>query len=222
MWMAAKLIRMTGKNVTVQLEDRNQPEDMPLSAIRCPRPQTPCRHGASCIKFGCMFMHPEARRKDCPRGAKCCDAHCVLLHPVTRCGHAPKTSSEQLHIQPPNAQRHSQPHSTTKQKHQQTKSDLSTKNNNLTAKTNLQLSSQMLLQPCERARNPMTTSQAEIALRLLLKVVDSDEEFMSSCENRRLLEILGLKAKKKQAILDENFLTAHTIKNQIDNLFNTK
>jgi hypothetical protein len=220
MWMAAKLIRMTGKNVTVQLEDRNQPEDMPLSAIRCPRPQTPCRHGASCIKFGCMFMHPEARRKDCPRGAKCCEAHCVFLHPVTRCGHAPKTSSEQPRTQPPNVQRHSQPYSTPKQTRQPAESGLSTKNNNLTAKTKLQPSSQVLLPTCEQ--NSLTTSQAEIALRLLLKVVDSDEEFMSSCENRRLLEILGLKAKKKQAILDENFLIAHTIKNQIDNLFNTK
>merc|ERR1712100_976951 len=97
MWMAAKLIRMTGKNVTVQLGDRDQPEDMPLSAIRCPRPQTPCRHGASCIKFGCMFVHPESRRKDCPRGAKCRDPLCVLLHPVAKC--EVHTKSEQLHAQ---------------------------------------------------------------------------------------------------------------------------
>lgn len=86
----------------------------------------------------------------------------------------------------------------------------------------MQLSSQTLLQPCERTGNRMTTSQAEMALRLLMKVVDSDEEFMLNGENRRLLEILGLKAKKKQAILDENFLIAHSIKKQIDNLFNTK
>jgi hypothetical protein len=42
--------------------------------------------------------------------------------------------------------------------------------------------------------NKIEISEAESALRLLLKVVDSNEEFMLSCENRRLLEILGLKS----------------------------
>jgi hypothetical protein len=68
----------------------------------------------------------------------------------------------------------------------------------------------------------ITTSKAEAALHLLIKAVDSNEEFLQNDENRRLLEILGLKAKKKQAVLNEEFLSAHEIKIEIDNLCNTK
>merc|ERR1712179_475966 len=54
-----------------------------------------------------------------------------------------------------------------------------------------------------------TTTAAESALKLLMTVVDSNEDFMSVPENRRLLEILGLKAKKTQAVIDEDYQNAH-------------
>merc|ERR1712038_1817349 len=76
------------------------------------------------------------------------------------------------------------------------------------------------LHPC--VDSEILTSEAEAALRILMKAVDCNEEFMLSSENRHQLEILGLKAKKKQAILDEKFLIAHSIKNEIDNLSDSK
>merc|ERR1739845_186118 len=49
---------------------------------------------------------------------------------------------------------------------------------------------------CTGTDLPTTTAAAESALKLLMTVVDSNEDFLSVPENRRLLEILGLKAKK--------------------------
>ena len=54
-----------------------------------------------------------------------------------------------------------------------------------------------------------------------MTVVDSNEDFLSVPENRRLLEIMGLKAKKTQAVIDEEYQLAHTLKRQIHNLCTT-
>ena len=51
-----------------------------------------------------------------------------------------------------------------------------------------------------------------------MTVVDSNEDFLSVPENRRLLEILALKAKKTQAVIDEDYQNAHKLKKQIHNL----
>ena len=212
-WMSAKLVSLRGQIVTVKFDERSQPEEMPLSAIRCPPPQTPCRHGAACVKFGCMFVHPESRRKDCPRGFACRDPNCVHLHPVAKCDSHSNAISEQLQSQQTNQQLQPQYHLNLRHIHPSANGDSATKNTNLSAKANLHPSAE---------QNEITISQAEEALHLLTKVVDCNEEFMLSCKNRRLLEILGLKAKKKQAIIDENFLIAHRIKSEIDNLFMSK
>jgi len=196
-WSSAKLIRLMGQTVTVKLEDSAEPENMPLSAIRCPPPKTPCRHGVSCVKFGCMFIHPEGRRKDCPRGASCRDIHCVHLHPVTRNAHLQSTK-----IQPPKKIIY----------------------RNLSIVTNLdsETKSTAVKKSQSAAQQRITTPKAESALHLLMKAIDSNEAFMQSDENLRLLKILGLKAQKMQAVLAEDFLSAHKIKTQIDNLCNTK
>jgi len=65
------------------------------------------------------------------------------------------------------------------------------------------------------------TAKAKAALQLLMQVVDSNEDFMLNKENRRLLTILGLKATKKQAVIDEEFMEAHNINKKIDTLVNT-
>jgi len=138
----------------------------------------------------------------------------MLLHPVVKCGIHPNATNEQLHLQKTNQQLQAPSDLTLRAS---ASNDPSTNNSNLSTKTNLQVGSHP-----SAGHNEVTTSQAEAALRLLVKVVDCNEEFMRSCENRRLLEILGLKAKKKQAIIDENFLIAHSLKSEIDNLFNAK
>jgi len=141
----------------------------------------------------------------------------MLLHPVVKCGIHPNATNEQLHLQKKTQQLQAPSDFTFKHIRPSASHDPSTNNTNLSAKTNLQVGSHPSAE-----HNEVTTSQAEAALRLLVKVVDCNEEFMRSCENRRLLEILGLKAKKKQAIIDENFLIAHSLKSEIDNLFNAK
>lgn len=224
-WMSAKLIRLVGKTVTVKLEDSAEPENMPLSAIRCPPPKTPCRHGVSCVKFGCMFIHPEGRRKDCPRGASCRDVHCVHLHPVTRNGNMHShlhASHLHSHFKSTNNAYNAQPQEKLIYTNLRITTNLDSERKNNTLATN-QNAVPVQPEPVRAQPEPqITTSKAEAALHLLIKAVDSNEEFLQNDENRRLLEILGLKAKKKQAVLNEEFLSAHEIKVEIDNLRNTK
>lgn len=41
-----------------------------------------CMHGASCVKYGCPYAHPDARPKDCPDGDQCQRRDvCKLHHP---------------------------------------------------------------------------------------------------------------------------------------------
>jgi len=172
-----------------------------------------------------MFTHPEGRRKDCPKGASCCDIHCVHLHPVTRNQYLhSQTQSKSKHLQSANSEKlHLQSYAGINKQNQQlytsTKSDSQTKDNSSTKNRTMSSASNACgshaVQQCD---TDMTTSKAEAALHLLMKVVDSNEEFLLNYENRRLLKILGLKAKKKQAVLDEKFLAAHKIKIEIDNL----
>merc|ERR1712137_402045 len=131
------------------------------------------------------------------------------LHPVEKRDVHPNATSEQLHVQKTNQQLQAPSDFTLKyiSASASASNEPSTNNTNLSAQTNLQVGSH-----ASAEHNEITTSQAEAALRLLVKVVDCNEEFMLSCENRRLLEFLGLKAKKKQAIIDENFLIAHSLK----------
>lgn len=181
-WISAKLIRIVGHTITVKVEGCDKDEDMPLNSVRCPPPKTPCRHGISCVKFGCMFTHPEWRRKDCPKGGECQDSDCKHLHP----------SSRSVHLSCPTM---TSPSVTLTTKH-------------------ITLPTKSTCFGC----HTIPTEQAEAALELLMRVVDSNEDFLLVRRNLQLLQILGLKAKKKQAVIDEEFLIAHNIKNEIDNL----
>lgn len=181
-WMSAKVICLNGQKITVNAEDKDEAEDLPLSSIRCPPPKTRCRHGASCVKFGCMFMHPPSRRPDCPRGAACLDPKCTLLHPATRNVQRLGLSERSL---PP-----TRPTNT---------------NNSLSHTSHTHAGS-----------SATTTSEAEMALKLLSDLVDSDKNFLSVPKNRILLKILGLKAQKAQAVIDEDYESAFELKNQIE------
>merc|ERR1712003_15016 len=50
-------------------------------ASRTNRFMPQCRHGADCVKYGCLFRHPPNRRKECPFGRECVTVGCNLLHP---------------------------------------------------------------------------------------------------------------------------------------------
>jgi hypothetical protein len=42
----------------------------------------PCKHGPSCVKFGCTFGHPDTRPADCAEGGSCAKGGgCELIHP---------------------------------------------------------------------------------------------------------------------------------------------
>jgi hypothetical protein len=42
----------------------------------------PCRHGMTCIKFGCHFTHPQNRPSECADGGSCQSrSSCMKLHP---------------------------------------------------------------------------------------------------------------------------------------------
>lgn len=181
-WLSAKVICLNGQTIRVNAEDKNEAEDLPLSAIRCPPPKTRCRHGAACVKFGCMFVHPPSRRPDCPRGAACPDAKCTLLHPATRRVQPLGLSASSLPAPMPTCASNSLSH---------------------TSRTHA-------------GSNATTTAKAELALKLLVDAVESDTKFLSVPENRRMLKILGLKAQKAQAVIDEDYESAFELKNQIE------
>lgn len=57
------------------------PTRLPRKSAGCARA---CLHGASCIKFGCIYTHPPSRPRDCPAGEQCGVAKCLLHHPKSR------------------------------------------------------------------------------------------------------------------------------------------
>jgi len=137
----------------------------------------------------------------------------------------PKPKSEQIYSQPTSKHLYSdsQPYSAT-DVHSSTRMEPLNKKQNLSATIQNQVGRPRAPQESVDCNN-FTTSEAEEALRKLVKYIDSkigNKEFLSDFENRRLLQILGLKAKKRQAVLDEKFLIAHDIKSEIDNLCNSK
>ncbi len=45
---------------------------------------TPCKHGASCVRFDCFYAHPRERKQPCMHVNKptgCCRPDCRFLHP---------------------------------------------------------------------------------------------------------------------------------------------
>ena len=52
-----------------------------MSTAKARRITRPCRHKASCINFGCPFLHPESRPKECRYGYECNRSGCSFLHP---------------------------------------------------------------------------------------------------------------------------------------------